>query len=75
MKQMWEKSVRVNYDGTEGGEILGKITDSIVCSWKFIIWGMLKYLQCDKVKLRKSFLAKQIVILEALEKAKFKIIM
>lgn len=32
MKQMWEKSVRVNYDGTEGGEILGKITDSIVCS-------------------------------------------
>lgn len=32
MKQMWAKSVGVNYDGNESDEILGKITNRMVCS-------------------------------------------
>lgn len=40
MKQMWGK-LGVNYDDNEGDETLGKITDSMFCSWKFIVQRML----------------------------------
>lgn len=41
MKQIWGKSVDINYDGKEGDEILGKITYSVSGSWKFIVYRIL----------------------------------
>lgn len=52
MKQMWAKSVGVNYDGNESDEILGKITNRMVCSWKFTVEECMLVRECLQYDLK-----------------------